>query len=188
MQNFIRRCALSVLIVFALSMFCYAVEYSPAAVAKYNEGVKYSRESNYDAAIAAFYSSIQVDPNFLDSYYNLGVLYEYTKQEGKALETFKELLSRNPEDDETKLKVANLYYKKGNLDLSLSYLNAISSQSAAYKKSRNLYNTVNSKIKNKQSQSVWNNRPASTIAQLNASKFSYSGFSGPTGIVKDKSG
>ena len=188
MQNFIRRCILSLLVIFSCSSFCFAADYSPAAVAKYNEGVKYSRDNNYDAAIAAFYSSIQIDPNFLDSYYNLGVLYEYTKQDDKAFEVFKELLSRNPEDDETKLKVANLYYKKGELDLSLSYLNAISADSKAYKESRSLYKTVNTKINSKNQKSAWNNRPASSIAQLNASKFSYSGFNGPAGIVKDKSG
>lgn len=195
MQNFTKRALCSFLVILTFSAVTMAQDYSPAAVSKYNEGIKYSRENNYDLAIDAFYTSIKLDPNFLDSYYNLGVLYEYTKQYDKALDTFKALLSRNPEDDEAKLKVAQIYQKKGDLSSSLSYVNAISKNSEAYNKSRDLYKLVNEKVQQQNSPvkttpavAQQKMRPASTIAQLNASKLSYKGFQGPTGIVKDKSG
>jgi tetratricopeptide (TPR) repeat protein len=44
--------------------------------------------------MGAFRRAIELDPNYIDAYYNLGLILEYLKQDEKALDVFKQIIVR----------------------------------------------------------------------------------------------
>ena len=61
---------------------------------EYNLGIDYYKIGQYDNAMAAFRQAINIDPNYIDAYYNLGSILEYLKQDEAALAVFKQILVR----------------------------------------------------------------------------------------------
>ncbi len=187
MRNFIKGFVFFAAIVFLTNTCAFAADYDSDAVSKYNDGVKAYKDGDYQAATTYFNKAIELDPNFLDSYYNLGVLYEYQKDYDNAMKILRTLVAKNPGDDEAKIKLADLYYKKGEYAAAMSYLSSVPKESRLYSKAQGIYSGVNIKYQQQKSAS----QPKKQLlpaAQVNSSKHSYSGFNGPTGMAKDGSG
>lgn len=119
--------------------------YDPPTEAKleYNIGIDYYKIGQYDNAMAAFRQAINIDPNYIDAYYNLGAILEYLKQDEAALAVFKQIIVRKPDDYESVFKAAYLSSKLGQADKAKTYLALIPKESVVYPKAQMLASKLN---------------------------------------------
>lgn len=170
-----------------------AQEYLPSAMAKHNEGIEYYNQGNYKSAINSFKKAVEIDPSFIDSYYNLGILYEFTGNTTEAIMAFKNLLAKNPDDSEAAYKIAKIYFDKGNYKTSLNYIHIVEEGSPHYKKTQELYKKVISAINEsnqRQKEEILKARSSQSnqLLLLNPIKRIHKNIPGPTGITKDNQG
>ena len=157
----------------------FAQEYKPAAIKKHNEGVIYYDKKQYNNAIDCFLEAIKIDPNFVNSYYNLGVLYEYYGNTEKAIVAYKNILKLDSYNAEAAYKVAKLSYKQKNYKVALSYLNLIQKNSPNYQIAQELRKKISSNVQKEETQY---NISMGDSAQI------YTQIPNPTGITKDSIG
>jgi len=62
-----------------------------------NLGVFYSRAGNYTNAQTAFAKALKLNPNFADTYYNMGVMEESLGENEKAWENYQHALKLRPD-------------------------------------------------------------------------------------------
>lgn len=177
--------------IIALSTCCVSYAetqpYFPSTDAKleYNAGIDFYKIGQYDKAMASFRRAIELDPNYVDAYYNLGSILEYLKQYDAALTVFKQIIVRKPDDYESVYKAAALSAKLGQPDKAKSYLSLIPSDSNPFYKAQELAASLNSnmsEIKAEQSQISQNEN---NFSQSNGI---YENINSPTGITSDKFG
>lgn len=190
-----------------------AKAFHPDAINYNNIGIKYTKNKEYDKAIEYFKKAIQADSSLNNAYYNIGSVYKHTGNSPLAIKSFQLLLRNSPDDDEVAYLLADLHYEKQDYDKALLYLSSIEKTSPIYKDSIELFKKVNNKI----NESVEKEpvKPVSSIAKpvvkpanpapkaaapateqkqnsnkpsANTSKFTYTDFSGPTGIAEDENG
>ncbi len=159
---------------------------SAEAKFEYNRGVDYYKAGAYDRSMAAFRRAIELDPNYIDAYYNLGSILEYLKQDEAALTVFKQIIVRKTDDYEAVYKAANLSSKLGYSDNAKSYLSLIPKESPFYSKAQNIAMDLGSDmqtIKADQAKAV-----ESEITVFEKSNGIYNDIPSPTGIATDKNG
>jgi len=71
----------------------------------YNEGIKAKQDGDIESAISAYEAAIKADPDYIDSYINLGAIYFETKEYEKALTMFKKATEK---DEKNVTAFANL--------------------------------------------------------------------------------
>ena len=96
---------------------------------QYNKGIEYYQVGSYEQAAECFKKATELDPNYIDAYFNLGSLMEYLKQDEQALNAFKQIILRKPDDYEAVYKAAELSKKLGNIDKAKMYLTLIPTDS-----------------------------------------------------------
>jgi tetratricopeptide (TPR) repeat protein len=64
---------------------------------------------DYESAVTSFEDAITKDKAFLEAYFNLGMVYERTRQPGKALEVYQRALDANPESGTAKGYIGKVY-------------------------------------------------------------------------------
>ena len=64
---------------------------------------------DYESAVTSFEDAITKDKAFLEAYFNLGMIYERTRQPGKALEVYQRALDANPESGTAKGYIGKVY-------------------------------------------------------------------------------
>jgi len=162
--------------------------YEPSTEAKlqYNQGIDYNKKGQYDLAMSSFRQAIDIDPNYIDAYYNLGSILEFLGQDEAALSVFKQVIVRNPNDYESVYKAANLSAKLGRADKAKSYLALIPPESSVYSQAKRLASSLNTDM---QTIKVQNEQIASAgepkITQTNDI---YNDIISPTGITTDEFG
>ncbi|MEI7473183.1 MAG: tetratricopeptide repeat protein [bacterium] len=157
-----------------------AYSYTEEAINTYDKGVELSKKGYFKEALDQFNKAILIDPDFVDAYYNAGALYEYINKNDKAIDLFETLLLKTPEDNEIRLKLGQLYFKKGNYNKAIAHLNKIDPDSIEYKDSKSLISKSQLKLAEL--------RKKIEAQRLSASKTVIPGFNGPTGITKDSKG
>ena len=151
-----------------------AEEITNDAKLEYNHGIDFYKNGEYDKAMASFRRAINLSPDYIDAYYNLGCILEYLKQYDYALEMFKQIILRNPDDEEAIYKAGSIAVKLGKYKEANEYLNLLTPQSRYYKDAiKLLYKVENS--------TNFNTRKAN---ETNL----YEGLSSPTGVVSDAFG
>ena len=136
--------------------------------------------------MASFRQAIAIDPNYIDAYYNLGLILEYLKQNDTALAIFKQIIVRNPTDYESVYKAADLSVKLNELDKAKSYLSLIPPESTVYSKAQSLANSMNTDM---QTIKVQEDKVAKTdVRQIDQSNGMYNNIASPTGVTTDKNG
>jgi len=71
---------------------------SSFALSHYNQGwIKLVLEKDYDSATFFFLKTVELEPQYADAWYNLGLSYSARKNKNKAIECFKNVLNINPE-------------------------------------------------------------------------------------------
>lgn len=92
---------------------------------QYNKGVDYYRLGQFEESAKCFKQAVELDPNYIDAYYNLGSILEYMKQDEAALTVFKQIILRKPDDYEAVYKAAELSKKIGEYEKAKMYLTLI---------------------------------------------------------------
>jgi len=171
--------SLIILSIFAFSQPIFAQQYQPLAIKKHNEGVIYYNKKQYDNAIDCFIEAIAADPSFIDSYYNLAVLYEYRGETSKALTAYKKLLNLDNYNPEAAYKIAEIYSKQRNYKVALNYINLVPQNSPRYHSAMDLKAELTDTVAHEKEQCNFAMTLKSTI---------YKGIPSPAGVAKDVNG
>jgi tetratricopeptide (TPR) repeat protein len=71
---------------------------STFVLSHYNQGwIKLVLEKDYDSATHFFLKTVEIEPQYTDAWYNLGLSYSARKNNTKAIECFKNVLKIDPE-------------------------------------------------------------------------------------------
>ena len=182
--------------------------YFPSTDAKleYNAGIDFYKLGQYDKAMSSFRHAIELDPNYIDAYYNLGSILEYLKQYDAALTVFKQIIVRKPDDYESVYKAAVLSVKLGQPEKAKSYLSLIPADTPASIKAQELLQSLNTSQPAQDKKAASTQKPAvqdktqaqakpqtqqqSTNSAQNSSQSNgiYENIISPTGITSDKEG
>lgn len=154
---------------------------------QYNKGIEYYQVGSYEQAAECFKKATELDPNYIDAYFNLGSLMEYLKQDDQALNAFKQIILRKPDDYEAVYKAAELSKKLGNIDKAKMYLTLIPTDSLIGSRAKELADTLEMDIPTAQAEQ---NKPESfaDANPMNNSNGVYNDISSPTGIATDSVG
>ena len=181
--------AFKILILFSMLfvMPVKAQEYISAdAKLEYNQGVDFYKAGQYDKSMAAFRRAIDLDANYIDAYYNLGSILQYLNRDDAALNVFKQIIIRKPDDYESVYKAAYLSNKLGQTDNAKKYLALIPVDSSIYQNAQSLARAMGTDI-----QSI--KADAAKLAQqqmvnANSSNKVFNDIPSPTGIAADNDG
>ena len=67
----------------------------------------------YATAIPHWEKSVEIDPNMVNGYYNLGLVYPKIGKLDKAIDAYKKILDINPDDIEVHKNLGLLYKEQG---------------------------------------------------------------------------
>ncbi len=179
-------------ILIVLSILCLTVMPSiastvPSTEAKleYNKGMDFYKIGQYDKSIDAFRRAIDLNPEYIDAYYNLGSILEYLGQTEDALVVFKQIVVRKPTDYEAVYKAALLSKKLGREDKAKEYLSLIPTNSYINPKVQELANLLNTDLQTIKYEQAAKLQPLPQQPQNNGV---YENIASPTGIATDKNG
>ena len=148
---------------------------------EYNKGIDFYKIGQYDLSMSAFRRAIEIDPDYIDAYYNLGSILQYLGQDEAALTVFKQIIVRKPTDYESVYKAAELANKLGQADKAKTFLALIPQGSYVNPKAQKLANTLNTDLQTIK----YENLPKQVQPSTNGV---YEDITSPTGITTDSSG
>lgn len=163
------------------SLTSTAAEIPVDAKLDYNQGIDFYKLGMYERAIESFRSAIREYPDYIDAYYNLGVILEYLKNNSEAINIFKQIYLRNPNDYEIIYKLANLYAKQTDYTKSAEYLKLIPPSSDYYKKGQELAEKIKVNI-------ITPTKELNTPSVIATQTGIYENILSPTGVTTDKNG
>ena len=150
---------------------------------QYNKGIDFYKIGQYDRSMECFRKAIDLDPEYIDAYYNLGSILEYLGQDEAALTVFKQIVVRKPEDYDAVYKAAELSKKLGQIEKAKSFLSIIPAGTYVNPKAYQLARELNTDLQTLQYEH--NLKEQSKQPQTNGV---YENIPSPTGITTDKSG
>ncbi len=178
-----------IIIIFCLLLMPVSVhaEISNEARLDYNKGVDYYKIGQYEKAAECFRSAINVSPDFIDAYYNLGTLLDYLKQYDSALIVFKQIIIRNPDDYESAYKAAEIAFKLKKYEEAGKYVSIIPRSAREYEQAQVLRDKIKKNQKNNlpQLRDYFVNVNPTVLPE---NTYSFEGIQGPTGMVTDDFG
>ncbi len=154
---------------------------------QYNKGIDYYQLGQFEESANCFKKAIELDPNYIDAYYNLGSILEYLKQDEAALAVFKQIILRKPEDYESVYKAAALSKKVGEYEKAKMYLTLIPTDSLIGARAKKLAESMNTDIPTIKAEQTEPDTYTEVTPQNNSDGM-YSDISSPTGLVADKNG
>lgn len=158
-------------------------EYSVAAITYYNQGIAQYHARSYRGAISSFKTAIQIEPKFIDAYYNLAEIYEYLNDSPNAIATYAKLIKIKPDDYDAVLEIAKAYYKQGSYSITLKYLSDIPASYNGYSEVLKLRQNINNHIK-LQKEKTLVTAPKTVPSKIDLIQK----FGSPTGITADSKG
>lgn len=173
---------IAAILVLSISLSAYAAEVPVDAKLDYNQGIDFYKLGMYERAIESFRSAVRTYPDYIDAYYNLGTVLEYLKQNAEAINAYKQVYIRNPNDYEVIYKLANLSAKIEDYDKAADYLKLIPTSSSYYQRGVELAESVKLSTQTLQPQPV--NKPSNIAIHTGV----YENILSPTGITTDKLG
>ncbi len=150
---------------------------------EYNKAIDFYKIGQYEQSMDAFRKAIDLDPDYIDAYYNLGSILEYLKQDDAALTVFKQIVVRKPTDYEAVLKAADLSTRLGQIERAKSYLALIPSESYMSMKARELAKSLDTDL-----QTIKYENAVTELPKQPSTNGFYENIASPTGITSDKSG
>jgi tetratricopeptide (TPR) repeat protein len=170
------------ILVLSTCLSAYAAEIPVDAKLDYNQGIDFYKLGMYERAIESFRSAIKSYPDYVDAYYNLGTVLEYLKQYAEALNVYKQVYVRNPNDYEVVYKLAFLSSKLEDYDKAKEYIKLIPPSNQYYQRGQELAESIKISLDLPPQKPV--NAP-SRIAQYSGV---YENISSPTGVTTDSNG
>lgn len=176
-------------------------DYATEARLEYNKGVDLYQQGQFERAIDSFKKATEIDPNYIDAYYNLGTLLEYLKQDEAALNAFKQIILRKPDDYESVYKAAEISNKLGDTEKARMYLTLIPESTSFYYKVQDLLDVLDAPktvsnstppaVEQQPSNKIDNNN--NNVNQESSNLISntngvYENIPSPTGVVTDNNG
>lgn len=153
---------------------------------EYNQGVDYYRAGQYDRSMASFRRAIELDPNYVDAYYNLGLILEYLKQDDAALSTFKQIMVRKPDDFDAVYKAAVLSQKLGQTENAKKYLSIIPAGSNVYSQAQTIARNLGTDMQTIKANAA--RAAADEAVKQDKTASIFNNLPSPTGIAGDRSG
>ncbi len=169
----------------------FAEPVSNEAKLEYNRGYDFYKIGQYDRSMASFRRAIEIDPNYIDAYYNLGSILEYLHQDDAALAVFKQIMVRKPDDYEAVYKAGNLSIKLGQTDKAKAYLQLIPANSSVYSKAQALISTIPAPVVKEPEPEIEETQPIlepEKVSNVNRTNGMYNNIPSPTGITTDTQG
>lgn len=154
---------------------------------QYNKGIDYYQLGQFEESAACFKKAIELDPNYIDAYYNLGSILEYLKQDEAALAVFKQIILRKPDDYEAVYKAAALSKKVGEYEKAKMYLTLIPTDTLIGQRAKQLADSMNTDIPTAKAEQTQPTSYTDANPQNNSDGM-YSDISSPTGVVTDPNG
>lgn len=154
---------------------------------QYNKGIDYYQLGQFEESANCFKKAIELDPNYIDAYYNLGSILEYLKQDEAALAVFKQIILRKPDDYESVYKAAVLSKKVGEVEKAKMYLTLIPTDTLIGNRAKQLANSMETDIPTEKAKQTEPQNYTEANPQNNSDGM-YSNISSPTGLVADKNG
>lgn len=154
---------------------------------QYNKGVDYYKLGQFEESASCFQKAIELDPNYIDAYYNLGAILEYLKQDEAALAVFKQIILRKPDDYESVYKAALLSKKVGEYEKAKMYLTLIPTDSLIGSRAKQLADSMGTDIQTAKAEQTQPKSYQEANPQNNSDGM-YSDITSPTGIVTDPNG
>ena len=170
------------ILILSTCLSAYAAEIPVDAKLDYNQGIDFYKLGMYERAIQSFRSAVKTYPDYVDAYYNLGTVLEYLKQYAEAINVYKQVYVRNPNDYEVIYKLAYLSSKVEEYDKAKEYLKLIPNSSSYYQRGLELAESM--KIVTELPPQKPVNAP-SKIAQYSGV---YENIQSPTGVTTDSNG
>lgn len=158
-------------------------EYAFSAIECYNRGIIQYQAKSYQSAIISFQKATQIEPTFIDAYYNLAEIYKYLNENAKAIATYAKLIKIKPDDYDAVLEIAKVYYTQTSYSVALKYLSDIPESYPKYQEVLKLQQELNDAIKLRQEKTPVNIKPTTTNKKTIISK-----FKSPTGLTTDSMG
>ena len=150
---------------------------------QYNKGIDFYKIGQYDRSMECFRKAIELDPDYIDAYYNLGSILDYLGQDEAALTVFKQIIVRRPTDYDSVYKAAELSKKLGQIEKAKSFLSIIPAGTYVNPKAYQLARELNTDLQTLQYENNIKEQPKQP--QTNGV---YENIPSPTGITTDKSG
>ena len=180
-----KKILLLLIVVVSAVNISFAAEISNEAKLQYNKGVDMYRVGRYEEAIEAFKKATELEPDYIDAYYNLGSILEFIKQDDAALSVFKQIILRKPTDYEAVYKAAALSIKLGEPDQAKSYLSLIPQTSIVNSKAQELASSLKTDMQTIRQEQKALTQQSEKISQTNGV---YDNLGSPTGMITDKNG
>ncbi len=168
-------------ILLSMSISVYAAEIPIDAKLDYNQGIDFYKLGMYERAIESFRSAIRTYPDYIDAYYNLATILEYLKQYAEALNIYKQVYLRNPNDYEVIYKLALMSSKIEDYTKAADYLKLIPQSNSYYARGQELAESIKISTTLPQQQS---NAPSKIATQSGI----YENILSPTGVTTDNQG
>ena len=179
--------SLIVLSILISTSTCAMASIATDAKLQYNKGVDYYKLGQFEESASCFQKAIELDPNYIDAYYNLGSILEYLKQDEAALAVFKQIILRKPDDYESVYKAAVLSKKVGEYEKAKMYLTLIPTDSLIGSRAKQLADSMGTDIQTAKAEQTQPKSYQEANPQNNSDGM-YSDITSPTGIVTDPNG
>lgn len=189
-----KKFLIALMLVACTGLTVLADSVSNEAKFEYNRGYDFYKIGQYDRSMAAFRRAIEIDPNYIDAYYNLGSILEYLHQDDAALAVFKQIIVRKPDDYESIYKAGNLSVKLGQYDKAKSYLALIPTSNSLYSKAQALISTIPQDEQKTETPNLSqlglaeNSEMTDNSTHINQTNGMYNNIPSPTGITTDSAG
>lgn len=184
--NNLLKTILTLAVVLCTSSMSFAAIATDAKL-QYNKGIDYYQLGQFEESASCFKKAIELDPNYIDAYYNLGSILEYLKQDDAALAVFKQIILRKPDDYESVYKAAALSKKLGETEKAKMYLTLIPTDSLIGQRAKALADSMGTDIPTAKAEQTQAKSYAEASPQNNSNGM-YSDISSPTGVVTDNNG
>ena len=173
---------IAAILMLSVCLSANAVEIPVDARIDYNQGIDFYKLGMYERAIESFRSAIRTYPDYVDAYYNLATVLEYLKQYAEAINAYKQVYVRNPNDYEVIYKMALMSSKIEDYEKTKEYIKLIPPSSQYYQRAVELSESCRLAVASPPQKPV--NMP-SKIAQYSGV---YENVMSPTGVTSDSNG
>ena len=170
------------ILIMSLCLSAYAAEVPVDAKLDYNQGIDFYKLGMYERAIESFRSAVRTYPDYIDAYYNLGTVLEYLKQYAEAINAYKQVYVRNPNDYEVIYKLAFLNSKLEDYDKTKEFIKLIPTSSSYYQRGQELAESV------KLAQDLPPQKPVNPPSKIAQYSGVYENIQSPTGVTTDSNG